>query len=317
MSRVVFPLALVTTLSTFVLLLVGGTVNPTGSSLACPDWPTCYGSFFPAMKDGVQYEHTHRVVATFVGLLTVLLGIAMWRLRPVSRANRILAVSAVVAVSLQGLLGGITVLLRLPLAVSAGHLALSMLFFCLMLYLTFRFRPGARFSTPEPAPARARWLAALATVGVYLQILLGALVRHTHSGRACNDDFPWCLGSVWPDWGPAQLHMLHRYVGTALVLLVVGAAWSSWVQARKSSNRTALWLAAAAPGIVSLQFVLGWLTVISGIGLVEVTAHLGFGALLLADLFYLTLALGVRESAAHEAAPAREAAPLQPKGALS
>lgn len=317
MTRAVFPLVLVATVCTFVLLLIGGTVNPTGSSLACPDWPTCYGSFFPAMKDGVQYEHTHRVVAALVGLLTVALSVVIWRQRPASRINRILAVAAVAAVILQGLLGGITVLLRLPLAISTGHLALSMLFFCLMLYLSFRFRPGARQLLLVRDRGSARLLAALATAGVYLQILLGALVRHTHSGRACNEDFPWCQGSAWPDWGPAQLHMLHRYAGAAVVLLVVAAAWPAWVQARRSSNRMALWLAAAAPGIVSLQFLLGWLTVVSSIGLLEVTAHLGVAALLLADMFSLTLALGVRQAAGKNAGVARESTKLLPKGVFS
>ncbi|MCL4236184.1 MAG: COX15/CtaA family protein, partial [Deltaproteobacteria bacterium] len=66
---------------TFVLLLVGGTVNPTGSSLACPDWPLCYGQVFPKMEGGVLFEHTHRLVATLVGLMTIGLAVAIARAR--------------------------------------------------------------------------------------------------------------------------------------------------------------------------------------------------------------------------------------------
>src|SRR5262245_13322574 len=72
-------LAVATAVATFLLLLVGGLVNPTGSSLACPDWPLCYGSPFPPMVGGIFYEHSHRLFATGVGILTVVLAVLLWR----------------------------------------------------------------------------------------------------------------------------------------------------------------------------------------------------------------------------------------------
>src|SRR5688572_23167410 len=118
-----------TAAATFLLLLVGGLVNPTGSSLACPDWPLCYGSAFPEMTGGILYEHSHRLVATFVGLMTVILGVLLFRARRHDRGYVPLALLVVAMVVVQGVLGGLTVLLKLPPQISTAHLALSMAFF--------------------------------------------------------------------------------------------------------------------------------------------------------------------------------------------
>src|SRR6266545_3646391 len=134
--------AIATAAATFLLLLVGALVNPTGSSLACPDWPLCYGSPFPPMVGGIFYEHSHRLAAASVGLLTI--GLAV----------------------LQGTLGGLTVLLRLPPPISIAHLSLSMVFFAYLVGLAVPRRV-------EVGPGVHRALAAAAGL-VYLQIVLGA-----------------------------------------------------------------------------------------------------------------------------------------------
>src|SRR5690349_13357859 len=120
--------AIATTVATFVLLIVGSLVHGTGSSLACPDWPLCYGTLFPKMENGVQFEHTHRLVATGVGIMTVVLAVLLLR-RKGDRSLVRLGVVATVLVVFQGVLGGITVLYKLPRAVSVAHLATSMCFF--------------------------------------------------------------------------------------------------------------------------------------------------------------------------------------------
>src|SRR3954447_1409624 len=113
--------AIVTASCTFLLLLMGGLVHNTRSSLACPDWPLCYGQVFPKMEGGVLIEHSHRLVASTVGLLTVL--VAGWLYRRRERRLFRVALAAVALVVFQGLLGGITVLYRLPTWVSTTHLA--------------------------------------------------------------------------------------------------------------------------------------------------------------------------------------------------
>src|SRR5206468_3000404 len=92
-------LALATALATFVLLIVGSLVHGTGSSLACPDWPLCYGTLFPKMDNGVEFEHTHRLVAAIVGFMTVALaGMLLFRKR---RGVRLLGVAAALLVVFQ------------------------------------------------------------------------------------------------------------------------------------------------------------------------------------------------------------------------
>src|SRR5580704_14688431 len=101
-----------TACATWLLLLVGCLVHGTGSSLACPDWPLCFGSVMPKMVNGVQYEHTHRLVATAVGLLTVVLAVLLFLRRHLDPRGAKLGYVAVGLVCWQGTLGGITVLLR-------------------------------------------------------------------------------------------------------------------------------------------------------------------------------------------------------------
>src|SRR5882757_8256945 len=101
-------LALATAIATFVLLIVGSLVHGTGSSLACPDWPLCYGQFFPKMENGVEFEHSHRLVASAVGLMTIVLAALLLVRRKNERALRRLGVVAAFLVIFQGILGGIT-----------------------------------------------------------------------------------------------------------------------------------------------------------------------------------------------------------------
>src|SRR5262252_8567588 len=116
--------------ATLVLIFVGALVTSTGSGLAVPDWPLSFGQVFPAMVGGVLYEHGHRLAASTVGLLTLVL--AVWVVVAEPRAGvRGLAVAMLVAVILQGVLGGVTVLYKLPLAVSVTHACLAQTFFCL------------------------------------------------------------------------------------------------------------------------------------------------------------------------------------------
>src|SRR4030095_7774610 len=143
--RVVHRFAGATGVATFWLILIGGLVHGTGSSLACPDWPTCYGSLMPKMEGGVLVEHSHRLAAGTVVIMTLALAglLTMTGARDAKlRALRPFGWMAVGLVFVQALLGGITVILRLPTPVSTAHTGTSLLFFLTLLYVAVRSRPA-------------------------------------------------------------------------------------------------------------------------------------------------------------------------------
>jgi heme A synthase len=283
-------LAIGTAFATWLLLLVGCLVHGTGSSLACPDWPLCFGSVFPKMENGVEYEHTHRLVATAVGLLTVALAVALHRRRVDDPPLAKMGYASVGLVCFQGLLGGATVILRLPILVTLMHLGTSMAFFSLttLIALRVRSRPGAspakssksgssRESAASQLAGLRPWagLAALATFG---QVVLGGIVRHTASGLACFG-LPLCNGDLWPSHPGAHWHMSHRIFAILLGTYIV--ALGAVLRAR-APRTTVARLAALAMGLVVVQVALGALSVLSTLALSVVTLHLGVAALLLA-----------------------------------
>src|SRR3954471_15095849 len=161
--------------ATFLLLVIGGTVNPTGSSLACPE-PTlvCHGQLFPPMVGGVLYEHGHRLAARTVGLLQILLAVLLLRRRPSLPRLAWLLLGLVVA---QGALGAITVKYKLPWFVSTGHLLLGMSYFATLIYTAFRTRPAPSVLEVDrheklrfELGTRARRWIAIACGAVFLQL---------------------------------------------------------------------------------------------------------------------------------------------------
>jgi heme A synthase len=280
-------LAIGTAFATWLLLLVGCLVHGTGSSLACPDWPLCFGSVFPKMENGVEYEHTHRLVATAVGLLTVALAVALHRRRVDDPPLAKMGYASVGLVCFQGLLGGATVILRLPILVTLMHLGTSMAFFSLttLIALRVRSRPGVSpvksASSHESAASQLAGLrpwAGLAALATFGQIVLGGIVRHTASGLACFG-LPLCNGDLWPSHPGAHWHMSHRIFAVLLGTYIV--ALGAVLRARAPRSTVAR-LAALAMGLVVVQVALGALSVLSTLALSVVTLHLGVAALLLA-----------------------------------
>ena len=276
--------AVLTAVATFVLLFVGGLVTSTGSGLAVPDWPLSFGQVFPAMVGGVLFEHGHRLAATLVGCLTVVL--ALWTVIGETRPSvRALGLFALLAVVLQGVLGGVTVLYKLPLAVSVTHACLAQAFFCLT--VTLATVTGRRWTAPRPsvAPSALPVVAGVTTGLVFGQLVLGALMRHMGAGLAIPD-FPLALGRVIPPLVSPyiQVHFAHR-VGALVVLLALIATVTV---ARRSDP----WLrrpALLALALVALQVTLGALTIWSRRAVIPTTTHVVVGAGILATCLVLTL----------------------------
>ncbi|HEX3697312.1 MAG TPA: heme o synthase [Polyangia bacterium] len=285
----VHALAVTTAIATYLLILIGGLVHGTGSSLACPDWPTCYGTMMPKMEGGVLVEHSHRLAAGSVVLLTIALALSLtFSKAPHQKALRPYGWLAVGLVIVQAVLGGVTVLLRLPTPVSTAHTAVSLLFFMTTLYLAFRSGSPRVANVRPPALATGAVRLALASaVAVYFQMVLGGLVRHSGAALACLD-LPLCRGSIWPDAHPTVLiHVLHRLnalVVTALVLT------SSVVTVRAASKRPLLrGLALLAPLLVLTQVWLGVHAVQSFLDLATVESHLAVATALLATQIAIVL----------------------------
>jgi heme A synthase len=283
-------LAWMTVSVTLLLLMLGSVVWGTGSSLACPDWPTCYGTFVPKMTGGVLYEHSHRLLGALVGLFTIALSVWVNRSTDNRRLRRA-GYAAVGLVALQGALGGLTVLLKLPPAVSIAHLACAMLLFCLLLWVAWQ---SGFSTTAEPAPVKNRQLRRLATAmtaAIFVQVIMGGLVRHTGGAAACLD-LPLCQGALWPSEQPvaAKIHMLHRLVGVAVGIGIVAfAVVCAWHPYRTGLPPVTRRLAALLVPLLLLQIGLGVLNITSGLDVISVTAHMGVAALLLGAAFLLVL----------------------------
>jgi len=161
----------------FFLLIAGGLVTSTGSSLSVPDWPLSFGTLFPPMLGGVLFEHGHRLLAGTVSLMTFALTVWCYRAEPRLWVRRV-AYCAAGAIVAQAALGGITVLFRLPPAVSISHACLAQAVFCSLVAIAQA--STAWFTGPVAARPEARWRPGAFAFGVlYLQLFLGALVRHT------------------------------------------------------------------------------------------------------------------------------------------
>lgn len=178
-------LAVVTSLCTLVLIFVGGVVTNTGSGLAVPDWPTTFGynmfTYPPSMMvGGILYEHSHRLIGSLVGMLTVAFVLTLWR-ADTRRAVRWLGIVALLAVIVQGVLGGLRVIL-LQNGLALVHGCFAHAFLALMVGLsvcTSRWWHAAAATAPMPGAAPLRTVASVALAVVYAQIIFGAMLTHT------------------------------------------------------------------------------------------------------------------------------------------
>jgi cytochrome c oxidase assembly protein subunit 15 len=282
--------ALLTAGATFVLLFIGGLVTSTGSGLAVPDWPLAFGQFFPEMVGGVFYEHGHRLAASAVGLLTLVL--AGWIVVREPRPGvRLLGLAALALVILQGVLGGITVLYKLPLAVSVTHACLAQVFFGVTVTLAVVTGPTWTAGRPQGTDAGRPPLVALgaATVAlVFCQVLLGALTRHLKAGLAIPD-FPLAFGQLVPPLVTPHIavHFAHR-VG-ALAVAAAVACVALRVHRRHRDVAALRRPANLAAALVVLQVLLGGLTIWTARAVVPTTTHLVVGAAILGSCLVLTL----------------------------
>jgi len=278
--------------ATVVLILAGSLVTSHDAGLSVPDWPTSYGwnmfTFPPSMwVANILYEHGHRLIASTVGFLTIVLAIWLW-IAERRTWVRWLGVAALGAVIAQGLLGGLTVLLFLPPAVSTAHAGLAEIFFCLTVAIALFTSPGWKAEPAGLDDVTLRRIATATTVLIYAQILVGATMRHSGAGLAIPD-FPLMFGGIVPDhWDPKiAIHFAHR-VGALIVTLAV-AATTTYVWLRARNRREMTGPAAFLVVLVAMQVTLGALTVLSRRDPWINSFHVVCGAMVLTTSLVLTL----------------------------
>jgi cytochrome c oxidase assembly protein subunit 15 len=241
------------------------------------------------MVGGIFYEHGHRLIASGVGFLTIGLALWLWLAEP-RKWMRVLGFAALAAVILQGVLGGITVLFFLPTAVSTAHAALAQIFFCLTIAISLFTSRGWR-----SAPAIGwvddgilRRIATATTAIIYVQILVGATMRHSAAGLAIPD-FPLVFGGILPpQWTPQiTIHYAHR-IGALVVALAI-AATAGHVLYHHSDHRELTRPAILLVCFVLAQMTLGAFIIWSRKDVAINTAHVIVGALTLATSLVLTL----------------------------
>src|SRR6478736_366056 len=234
--------AILVACATFFLIIAGALVTSNDAGLATSDWPLSNGQVFPKMVGNLFWEHGHRMVATAVGILTIVLAFYLQFREPRTWVKR-LGWAALGAVVAQGLLGGLTVKLNLPLIVSAAHATLAQLFF--LITVSIAVFTSKRWIDSEPLrhlaagpPVRALCVFSLAII--LTQLVLGATLRHS---------------ATWDQELPTPLLVAH-ICGAVLVTLVLSTTIAFvWLRYRGESYLARP--ATIAAGLLIVQIALG------------------------------------------------------------
>ena len=299
-----FWFAVLNAVATFLLIGLGGLVTSHEAGMSVPDWPTTYGYnmfLFPVDKwiGGIFYEHSHRLLASFVGFLTTVLAVWLW-LKDSRKSLHWFGISAFLLVILQGVLGGLRVRWQLDwLGVPHGAVAQTFLVLtCSIALFTSRWWHNSetekQISVPRGLRSHVFWV----TILIFIQLLIAATMRHQHAGLAIAD-FPLAYGKIWPATTPeaiahynatrpagtignpitafqVNLQMIHRFVAYTIFL---GVAAAVMLARKKLGGRDPLakfavfWLI-----LLSLQIVLGAATIWTNKAADVTTLHVMVGA---------------------------------------
>jgi len=273
--------------TTLFLIFAGALVKSHEVGLSVPDWPTSYGYqmfFFPFsdMVGGIFYEHGHRLIATIVGMLTVVLAISLYISDDRLWMKKI-GFTALGFIIIQGIFGGLTVLFFLPTPVSVIHAVLAQTFLIIIIFIAYGLsnERGIRIKAElTEGDDTLKNPVFLVTGLVFLQLTIGALMRHTQSGLAITD-FPLAGGYFFPPFNQAMLntlqniqfesglplatmnqvliHFLHRIMAVAVGCAV---GWLSLKVFKKYKNNTKVfWNTFALDVTILIQIVLGAFTI--------------------------------------------------------
>lgn len=315
---------------TILLLKAGGFTTSIEAGMVFLDWPLSHGSVNPEgwIQDrDMRAEHSHRILGAKVGLLVI--GIFIWlMIREERRWLRRLGGAALILVIVQGLVGGARVLFDqlntqadhnlVAQVFLVTHACLAQIFFCVLASLALASsRPWIerQAGLREPVNKSTRTLGLIACAAIFLQLILGALVRHTPSAALSIPTFPWSspLDTVLPlIWTfPVTIHFMHRVGAILVTIALVAFAWKLWRSAATGKGYS--FASAALVVMLGLQITLGALTVLTFKNEYVATLHMLLGAFMLAATWLLTFACHrLPETVSVQTAPAAAALPSDP-----
>ena len=285
MSKGLHRFTVFVTGATLFLIVAGALVTSHDAGLATNDWPLSNGQVFPEMVGNLFWEHGHRMVATSVGILVIVLNIWLWRSEKRSWVRR-LGLVALALVIAQGLLGGLTVKMMLPLAVSSAHATLAQVFFCTMVSLSVFTSPDwgkPRQTVEDQGSLSLRYLGIAAAASILVQLILGATLRHS---------------ATWDQYLPMSLLLTH--LGGALVVVLILGTTIITALRRYAGESYLTRPAKIAATLLIVQLSLGLAAYLTRLAspnspqprnpMVGITvAHVACGALVFATTIVLTL----------------------------
>ncbi len=298
------------------LILFGALVTSHGAGLSVPDWPTTFNEnmfTYPVHKwtGGIFWEHGHRLIASGIGFLTLTLTILIL-LTEKRKWLKVLSCFSLLAVIMQGVLGGLTVLYKLPIAVSTAHAVLAQSFLVMTIVMAYSYSKELQNKLLAGSQLNSKLLkfSIFASSAIYLQLVIGALMRHSSAGLAVPD-FPKMGGSFIPSistetvaninlqlnvlgYAPVDslqvlIHLIHRFWALAVifsVIMLIGYILLNSQQIGKKLTRHGAWIGC----LVILQFALGIITVLSHKDPFITSFHVLLGA----GLLGLTSLLAIR-----------------------
>lgn len=318
-ARYLHGFAVLTAIATFLLLGVGGLVTSHEAGMSVPDWPTSFGYNMYALpikfwRGGVFYEHTHRLFASVIGCMTIIL--AVWLcLKDPRKWMKWLGVASVLVVASQGVVGGLRVVLSED-QLGIVHGVIAQLFFimtCALALFTSGYWKKISVGPKIIVPSPLRTLVLMTTILIFTQLVIGATMRHQHAGLSINT-FPSAYGKIWPDTNPEAiqhynaermeitninpitafqviLQMVHRIVALAIFICVATCAAQTWRLLGKGDGLTKFalfWL-----GLIVLQIGLGAATIWTNKAADVATVHVMVGALsLVTGVLWYIIAFG-------------------------
>lgn len=323
-SKALHWFAIITAVVAVGLIVVGAMVTSTQSGDAVPDWPLSYGTLAPPMVGGILYEHSHRLVAGFTAILITILAIWLWTKKP-TETVKWLGVAAFVAVMLQALLGGLRVLVvstqsvqeatvqvtgissietnRLIFAVIHGCLAQAILglLFAIVLFTSYSWLTGKRVEKSDGINPSIRRLSIVLLTIVFVQLVLGAVVRHAGAGLSIPD-FPLSFGRLIPPFAnlpqnpylpypfsqgeyvfKVAIHFAHRVVGFSILFFVAYLFFKYRMLPVIGKYVNIL------AGLIVVQVLLGGFNIWTAKSVVITVLHVVVGSLILAGCVVLVL----------------------------